>query len=99
LFGGGGGVDGEVGPEVETTCLGFARHGSSNYNYNLTMESEMEKEKELELRRHQTFEARRGVYYNDRAGKFFGTHTAPGSPGEKPRKQKTDKREDTEPRS
>jgi len=43
LFGGGGGVDGEVGPEVETTCLGFARHGSSNYNYNLTMESEMEK--------------------------------------------------------
>lgn len=94
----------------ETTCLGFARHGS---NYKLNNGAGGAEARSCGFRSHyythyQTAKARRGVYYNDRAGKFFGSFRRnplqPRSSIEKARPsrmevEETDKREDTENRS
>lgn len=91
MFGGGGGVSVDVGSE--TTCLGFARH-AGNYIQLNNGKGNREQQAAGSTRRaaggrwHEAALPQLGVYYNDRARKFFGGKA-----------KETDKREDTEPRS
>lgn len=89
MFGGGGGVS--VGVGSETTCLGFARHAGNYIQLNNgkgNREQQAALGERLGGRWQEAALPLLGVYYNDRARKFFGGKA-----------KETDKREDTEPRS